>query len=105
MRKAQLRSERKKTERDRKQRASFNREREFEIAKVSHDKRVLLNQLTKAHEENQRFKDLSMRHKEEADKANRKYNLLSEVAVQYIPDHLRGAFFAKIKTMLAAQVG
>ena len=63
MRKAQARSERKKAERDRKQRATFNREREFEIAKVSHDKRVLLNQLTKAHEEKQMFKDLSKKHK------------------------------------------
>ena len=44
-------------------RTSFNRQREFEIARISEDKRVLLRQLTKAHEEKQHFKDLSIKHK------------------------------------------
>ena len=44
-------------------RASFNRQREFEIARITDEKRDLLRQLTKAHEEKQHFKDLSIRHK------------------------------------------
>ena len=44
---------------------SLNRQRELEIARISEDKQSLLRQLTKAHEEKQHFKELSIKHKVE----------------------------------------